>query len=138
MRALPICLALLLAAACSDHGAALPDAGLGVVTPAELHELLTHKDFLLIDVHTPYAGTIPGTDISIPYDHVDDIAAYIGPDLEAKVILTCLGGSMSGSAGWALVARGYRAVRHLQGGMNAWVAAGYTLDTSQGADAGPP
>lgn len=113
----------------SDAGAL--DAGpasLGVMTAAELHAALVAKDFLMTDVHIPRAGVIPGTDTSIPYTDVDGLAAYLGPDLDTRVVLTCRSDYMSGVAGAALVARGYRAVRHLQGGMNAWVAAGYTLD----------
>jgi rhodanese-related sulfurtransferase len=113
----------------ADAGAS--DAGpatLGFITASELHTALLAKDFLLIDVHTPREGVVPGTDTSIPFSDVNAIAAYIGADLNKKVVLTCLSSGMSDSAGSALAARGYRAVRHLQGGMNAWVAAGYTLD----------
>ncbi len=113
----------------SDAGAL--DAGpasLGVMTAAELHAALVAKDFLMIDVHIPRAGVIPGTDTSIPYTDVDGLAAYLGPNLDTRVVLTCLSDHMSTTAGTALAARGYRAVRHLQGGMSAWVAAGYTLD----------
>ena len=117
-----------------DAGA--PDAGasdagqatLGLLTAVELHAALAAKDFLLIDVHTPRAGVVPGTDTSIPFSDVNALAAYIGADLDKKVVLTCLSGGMSDSAGKALIARGYRSVRHLQGGMTAWTAAGYTLD----------
>lgn len=102
-------------------------AALGLVTAAGLHAELENKDFLLIDVHTPYAGVIPGTDARIAYTDIDALADYIGGDLDRKVVLTCLSGSMSDVAGNALVGRGYRAIRHLQGGMNAWTAAGYPL-----------
>jgi rhodanese-related sulfurtransferase len=106
------------------------DAGaptLGLITPTELHAALVTKDFLMIDVHIPYAGVVPGTDTSIAYTNVDGLVGYIGPNLDTRVVLTCYSGGMSSVAGAALVARGYRAVRHLQGGMAAWVAAGYTL-----------
>jgi rhodanese-related sulfurtransferase len=103
-------------------------ATLGVITVAELSAELAAKDFVMIDVHIPHAGVVPGTDASIAYTDPDAIAAFVGADLDRKVVLTCLGGPMSVTAGDALVARGYRAVRWLQGGMNAWTAAGYALD----------
>lgn len=106
--------------------AAVP--ALGVMSAAELHAALAAKDFVMIDVHVPPAGVIPGTDTRIAYTDVDALAAYLGADLDARVVLTCRSDHMSAEAGAALVARGYRAVRHLAGGMNAWVAAGYALD----------
>ena len=109
----------------------VPDAGqatLGLITATELHTALATKDFLLIDVHTPRAGVVPGTDTSIVFTDVNGLAAYIGADLDKKVVLTCLSAGMSDSAGKALAKRGYRAILNLQGGMTAWTAAGYTLD----------
>jgi rhodanese-related sulfurtransferase len=102
------------------------------LSAAELHAALANKDFLLIDVHTPFAGTIPGTDVRIPYTDIAGLVAYIGSDLGSKVVLTCHSGGMSTSAGNALVSRGYRAVCELSGGMMAWTDAGYTLDMDGG------
>jgi phage shock protein E len=102
------------------------------LTPAQLHDALANKDFLLIDVHTPFAGTIPGTDARILYTDIAGLVAFIGSDLRTKVVLTCHSGGMSTSAGTALVSRGYRAVCELSGGMMAWTNAGYTLDMDGG------
>lgn len=107
------------------------DAGapsLGEFSAAQLHESLNAKDFLMIDVHVPRAGVVPGTDASITWTDIDGLVASIGPSLARKVVLTCLSGHMSEQAGHALIARGYSAVSELTGGMSAWVAAGYTLD----------
>ncbi|MHB8872572.1 MAG: rhodanese-like domain-containing protein [Myxococcaceae bacterium] len=114
----------------AGSGDAGTDAGqptLGVLTAVELHDALAAKDFLMIDVHVPYAQVIPGTDTSIPYNDVTALVQYIGADLNRKVVLTCYSDHMSSQAGGALVARGYRRVSHLQGGMAAWTAAGYAL-----------
>jgi phage shock protein E len=111
-----------------DSGAFSGRATLGELSPAELWAELQHKDFLLIDVHTPYAGRVPGTDASIPYTNVDALTQYIGSDLGRQVVLTCLSDHMSRIAGNALLDHGYRSVRHLAGGMNAWLAAGYSLE----------
>jgi phage shock protein E len=105
----------------------LPPAALGELSPKQLHDALASKDFLLIDVHYPNAGSIPGTDARIAFDDIPALVAFIGPNLDTKVVLTCLSGGMSKSAGNALVARGYRNISELTGGMSAWTAAGYSL-----------
>jgi len=105
----------------------LTPAALGEISPQQLHAALANKDFLLIDVHTPNAGSIPGTDARIAYSDISALVAFIGPDLDAKVVLTCLMGGMSKSAGNALVTLGYRNISELTGGVSAWTTAGYSL-----------
>lgn len=95
--------------------------------PKDLADLLATTDPIVINVHTPYAGDIPGTDTSIPYNKVDDIEAYLKQDHCADVVLVCESGTMSQLAGDDLIKRGYLRVRDLAGGMSAWVAAGYPL-----------
>jgi rhodanese-related sulfurtransferase len=95
--------------------------------PAELAALMATSDPIVINVHVPYEGNIPGTDTSIPFSQVDAIEAYLHYDHCADVVLVCMGGSMSQSAGNELVKRGYLRMRDLAGGMAAWQAAGYPL-----------
>jgi len=97
------------------------------LSPAEVSDLLATSDPIVINVHIPYAGDIPGTDTSIPYNNVDAIEAYLNYDHCADVVLICMSGGMSQSAGNELVKRGYLRVRDLNGGMDAWQKAGYTL-----------
>jgi rhodanese-related sulfurtransferase len=97
------------------------------LSPAEVADLIATSNPIVINVHVPYAGDIPGTDVSIPYSNVDAINAYLNGDLCADVLLVCLGGGMSKSAGDELVKRGYLRVHDLNGGMQAWQAAGYPL-----------
>ena len=111
----------------SDAGQDGGGAVLRTMTPAELNAALQNKDFLLIDVHIPPGNHIAGTDTRIAYNNTAALVAFIGTDLDRKVVLTCLSGSMSDFAGTALAARGYRNVWHLAGGTTAWVAAGFTL-----------
>lgn len=105
-----------------------PAPALHGMSPAELHAALQSKDFLLINVHVPDQGEIPGTDTHIPYTDVDAIAAYIGPDLGTKTVIYCLTDHMALIAGPALVQRGYWNLYYIEGGMSAWQAAGYTVD----------
>ena len=97
------------------------------LSPAEAADLLATSDPIVINVHIPYAGDIPGTDTSIPYNQVDAIETYLKHDPCADVLLVCLSGGMSQTAGNELVKRGYLRVRDLSGGMQAWQSAGYPL-----------
>ncbi len=86
------------------------------------------SDLLLINVHTPHSDDIPGTDAAIGYTDTDALVAEIGDDLDRLVVLYCKSGPMSAAAADDLVALDYRNVWDLQGGMNAWEAAGYSLE----------
>lgn len=97
------------------------------LSPAQLASLMATSDPVVINVHVPYAGDIPGTDTSIPFTDVDAIEATLHHDHCADVVLVCLAGSMSLAAGNELVKRGYQRVRDLSGGMQAWQDAGYPL-----------
>jgi phage shock protein E len=96
-----------------------------LVSPDELNAMMQDKDFALINVHIPYAGEIVGTDASIPYTDVDAMETFLDHRLDARVVLYCLTGPMSVTAGDELVSRGYCAVFDLEGGLTAWEAAGY-------------
>ena len=92
----------------------------------QLAGLLQREDLILVNVHVPYEGEIPQTDLFIPYDevagHLDSL-----PDKDATVVLYCRSGGMSTSAAGELAALGYAKVLELDGGFDAWKAAGYEL-----------
>lgn len=97
------------------------------ISPAAAVDLMAAIDPIVINVHVPYEGDIPGTDTSIPYDDVDALDTYLRQDHCAEILLVCKSGGMSKSAGDQLIKRGYLRVRDLAGGMQAWTAAGYPL-----------
>ena len=97
------------------------------LSPADAANLIASAASIVINVHIPYEGDIPGTDTSIPYNNVDAIETYLGHDHCADLLLVCKSGGMSQSAGNELIKRGYLRVRDLNGGMVAWQAAGYPL-----------
>jgi len=98
------------------------------VTPKELNTMLKNKDFVFINVHIPFAGNISGTDISIPYDQIEQNLSQLPSDKNAKVVLYCRSGHMSQIAAEKLVSLGYTNVWTLKGGMSDWEKAGFDLE----------
>ena len=94
------------------------------LTPAELNARLAAGPVLLLNVHLPYEGEIPGTTAHVPYDELPALSAAIGA-FDQPVVLYCFGGSMSVSAGRELFKLGYTEVYSLEGGMTAWREQGY-------------
>jgi rhodanese-related sulfurtransferase len=104
-----------------------PDGSYTDLTPAQLKGMLDNKDFFLVDVHTPPAGRLPKTDARVAFDQVQQQIDRFPADKNAKIVLTCRSGRMSTEASATLVKLGYTNVYNLQGGMNAWKAAGYEI-----------
>lgn len=100
--------------------------GYADINVKQLAGMLEDKDLTLINVHVPYEGEIPQTDLFIAYDeitaHVDQL-----PDKNAATVLYCRSGGMSTSAAKELAELGYSNVMEVDGGFNAWKAAGYEL-----------
>jgi len=97
------------------------------VTSKELNTLLKEKDFVLVNVHIPFAGNIVGTDLSIAYDQIEQNLSQLPADKNAKIVLYCRSGHMSQIAAEKLVSLGYTNVWNLNGGMIDWEKEGFEI-----------
>lgn len=100
------------------------------VSASELNLMFKNKDFVLVNVHIPFAGDIPNTDLSIPYDQITESSylSQLPEDKDAKIVLYCRSGRMSQIASEELVALGYTNIWNFKNGMVEWEQAGYSLE----------
>ena len=113
-----------------DHGGsdgmASMDHSAMAVSADDFASRLASPDAFVVNVHVPVEGSIEGTDARIPYDEIagDD---RLPADRATPILLYCKTGRMSEEARTALMSAGYADVVHLDGGMDAWVADGRSL-----------
>ena len=98
------------------------------VAPDELQVMLEDKNFALVNTHIPFEGDIPGTDLSIPYNEIDQNLGLLPSDKDARIVLYCRTGRMSTEAAGTLVGLGYTNVWELGGGMVGWEEDGLPLE----------
>jgi rhodanese-related sulfurtransferase len=87
-------------------------------------EMMKNKDFVLINVHIPYEGKIPGTDLFIPYNAIDQYKERLPHQKDAKVVVYRRTGHMGDIAAGKLADMGYTRVFHFQDGMRGWEESG--------------
>lgn len=98
------------------------------VTASELISIMEAREAVtLIDVRTPEEygqGHIPGA-VLVPLDTIKEIKKL--PGSEGRVIIYCRSGKRSLTAIGILADKGITSVEELEGGINAWKAAGGPL-----------
>lgn len=101
-----------------------------LVGPSEFATAVAESARVTINVHVPYDGDIPGTDLSIPFDQIAQQAARLPTERSTPLAIYCRSGPMSAVAAAELNALGYTDVVELQGGMRAWQTSGRALARS--------
>ena len=136
---------VLLTAACSgaattDAQTAMPamsgmttsaSAGVQQVDPAAFASAID-GDRYTINVHIPNEGSLPATDLTLPYNEVEQRAGELPTDKNTPLAIYCMTGHMSAIAGQTLTDLGYTDIVELKGGMEAWQASGKSLIPESG------
>jgi len=100
--------------------------GYSEIDAHQLAEMLIHQEVTLVNVHVPYEGELPHTDLFIPFDEIGDNLDQL-PNKDVPLVLYCRIGGMSTAAARGLATLGYTNVLELEGGFEAWEAAGFEL-----------
>ena len=120
-------LAIAAVVALTGFGFRSDNQGFTKVDTNQFMQMMKHKDFTLIDVHTPYQGEIPRTDEVLPYDRIANFASQLPQDKSAPIVVYCMGNEMGQIAAQTLVRMGYTHVTQYEEGMIGWHDAGGQL-----------
>jgi rhodanese-related sulfurtransferase len=93
---------------------------------------MPQKGFILIDVRSAEehaTGFIPGTDLNIEFREIQARHRDIGARLDDHLVVYCQSGHRSNIAAETLADLGYRHVYNVTGSMNAWLAAGFPVES---------
>ncbi|MFV9632905.1 rhodanese-like domain-containing protein [Mycobacterium neumannii] len=101
-----------------------PASAARMVDPGEFAAAIAEPNRVTVNVHVPFEGDIPGTDLSIPFDQIAAQAELLPTDRRTALAIYCRSGPMSTVAAQALRDLGYTDVVELRGGMRAWQADG--------------
>ncbi len=99
-----------------------------VVSVQELQSMLETKDFTMINVHTPWEGDIPQTDLRLAYDQIDGNPGQLPAKKDAKIVVYCLTSGMAKKAVASLLSQGYTNIWMLEGGTTAWEESGLIIN----------
>ena len=98
------------------------------VSVDELQAMLLDKDFVLVNVHIPWQGNIPQTDLHLAYDAIGENLDQLPAAKDTKILIYCLTSGMAKEAVATLQAQGYTNLWMLDGGTTRWEEAGLTLE----------
>lgn len=108
-----------------------------LLAPAAFARELASGIRTVINVHTPDEGSIPGTDLAVPFDLLVDYVDELPANRNQPLAVYCKSGRMSKEAVMTLAGLGYTDIVELQGGMDAWIASGRKLaESDESAEVG--
>lgn len=99
-----------------------------LLAPEEFEQAIADPATVTINVHVPFEGTLPGTDLAIPFDRIESESARLPSDRATPIAVYCMSGRMSQEATRTLERLGYTDVVDLEGGMVAWRQSGRTVE----------
>ncbi|MEJ7669789.1 MAG: VTT domain-containing protein [Casimicrobiaceae bacterium] len=102
------------------------------VTINELHDLMSQKRVgKIIDVRSPTSqtltGRIPGA-VTVDFDNLRSDLLAVEPEGEVIVYCACPNEATAARVAKALLQRGFKRVRPLAGGIDAWIASGMPVE----------
>ncbi len=95
------------------------------ITPKVLHEMMLKGDApLIVDVRLPaeWMALKIGTVLNLPLNHLAELSTKLDP--EEPVVVVCNSAYRSSMAVGVLERKGFKTVRNLKGGSQAWIDAG--------------
>ena len=105
----------------------------GLLSPAELHPHLREVVLICVDTSRQAAKAhLPGSRW-IRYGNLEETVAGMNATDLSRIVLTCRDGTLSTLAAANLVREGITSVRVLAGGVDAWRAAGYEIESGEDA-----
>jgi rhodanese-related sulfurtransferase len=122
-----IVIAIGLSGCSGDPGQQSEKSGYKNVSVDQFVQMIDNKDFILINTHIPYEGEIPGTDLLIPFNEIDQHKTELPNDKASRLVVYCKAGPMGDIAAKKLVQMGYTNVINFKDGMNALEKAGRSL-----------
>jgi len=105
------------------------------ISVADLYELIQAGAApIIVDVRSPTARAleprwIPGA-IHVPVDAVGGHVGDLPRDRDIILYCTCPNEASAARVARILLNHGFKKVRPLHGGLDAWIAAGYSVETS--------
>lgn len=103
-----------------------PGGSYQLISPEDLEQMLVAEDITVINAEPKPEAQIEGTDLFIPYAEIPQHLGEIS-DREAMIVLYSADGEFSKKGAEKLVSFGYSGIYDLDGGTEAWEAAGLPL-----------
>jgi len=93
----------------------------------EVEQLINDENTFILQVHEPYQGEIPNTDLIIEdWENIENYLDLLS-DKNSKILVYCRSGRMSSIVAEKLLSLGYENIYNFEEGMKAWETSGRKL-----------